>query len=119
MLLGALSALLMAVPALVLAHHSTAMFDQLRTRTLEGVVKEFRWINPHAFIQVLVKGGDGREEEWSIEMSTPRYLAKAGWTASTLRAGDAVNLVIQPMRDGTKVEVSRRRKEEVGQALRN
>ena len=100
---AALLALLLAAPAWVSAHHSTAMFDQLRTRTLEGVVKEFRWINPHAFIQVLVKGGDGRPEEWSIEMSTPRYLAQAGWTASTLKAGDAVSVVIQPMRDGTRV----------------
>src|SRR6185295_4097443 len=102
-ILGVIGMLSLMTPVFVSAHHSTAMFDQLRPRTLQGVVKEFRWINPHAFIQVLVKGGDGREEEWSIEMSTPRYLAKAGWTPSTLRAGDAVNLVIQPMRDGTKL----------------
>jgi hypothetical protein len=98
-----LSALLAIAPAYVLAHHSTAMFDQARTLTLQGVVKEFRWINPHAFIQVLVKGGDGREEEWSVELSTPRYLAKSGWTPSTLKAGEAVSLVIQPMRDGSKL----------------
>ena len=93
--------LLLVAPVFVSAHHSTAMFDQLRTLTLEGVVKEFRWINPHAFIQVLVKHGDGHEQEWSVEMSTPRYLGKAGWTATTLRPGDVVSLVIHPIRDGT------------------
>ncbi|MEO8465485.1 MAG: DUF6152 family protein [Gammaproteobacteria bacterium] len=100
---GALLALMVAAPVWASAHHSTALFDHSRTLTLEGVVKEFRWINPHAIIQVVVKGGDGREEEWSVQMSTPRYLAHAGWTASTLKAGDAVTLLVEPLRDGTKV----------------
>jgi hypothetical protein len=99
----ALTALLAAAaPAAVLAHHCTAMFDQSRTLTLEGVVKEFRWINPHAFIQVLVKTGSA-VGEWSVETSTPRYLAQAAWTPGTLKAGDVVSPVIQPMRDGTRL----------------
>jgi hypothetical protein len=102
-LLAGLGTLLVAAPGLVLAHHSTAMFDQLRPCALSGVVKEFRWINPHALIQVLVKTDDRREETWEVELSTPRYLAKVGWTPGTLHAGDAVNLVVQPMRDGSKM----------------
>ena len=83
-----------------LAHHSFAMFDQSTTVTLDGAVKDFRWSNPHVFIQVLVKNERGIEEEWSIEMTSPEHLARAGWRPSTLKPGDKVTLDIHPMRDG-------------------
>jgi Family of unknown function (DUF6152) len=82
------------------AHHSFAMFDQSKAVTVEGTVKEFRWNNPHVFIQLLVKT-DGGEAEWSIEMTSPEHLARVGWRPGTLKAGDKVSLVIHPMRDGS------------------
>ena len=85
-----------------LAHHSFAMFDQSQTITLKGEVKELRWTNPHVFIEVLVKNDAGAAEEWSIEMTSPEHLARAGWRPSTLKAGDQVSLNIHPMRDGVK-----------------
>lgn len=101
--LGAISALALAVmPMWVSAHHSSAIFDQSRSLTLRGIVKEFRWTNPHASIQVLVKGDEGRQEAWNIEMNSLDHLARAGWRPGTLETGDAVTLVIHPMRDGTK-----------------
>jgi hypothetical protein len=84
-----------------LAHHSFAMFDQSRSVTLQGTVKDFRWTNPHAFIQLLVKTESGAENEWSIEMSSPEHLARVGWRPGTLKPGDNVTLVIHPMRDGS------------------
>jgi len=101
--LGAIGALVsMASPVCVWAHHSSAMFDQSRSITLEGVVEDFRWTNPHAFIQVLVNGDRGTQEEWSVEMNSPELLARAGWRSDTLRAGDAVSLVVHPGRDDSK-----------------
>jgi hypothetical protein len=85
-----------------LAHHSFAMFDQSTTVTLEGTVKEFRWTNPHVFIEMLVKNDSGAEEQWSIEMTSPEHLARAGWRPASLKPGDAVTLSIHPMRDGIK-----------------
>jgi hypothetical protein len=93
--------MLAAMPLSVSAHHSSAMFDSSRSLTLKGVVREFRWTNPHAFIQVVVKGGEGRDEEWSVEMSSPERLVRDGWRSDSLRAGDAVSLVVHPMRDDT------------------
>lgn len=77
----ALSRASIAIAALLttsaaLAHHSFAMFDQSRTVTLEGTVKEFRWTNPHSFIEMLVKNESGAEEQWSIEMTSPEHLAR-------------------------------------------
>jgi Family of unknown function (DUF6152) len=95
----AFAMLLAASPAM--AHHSFAMFDQSRTVTLQGTVKDFRWANPHVFIQVLVKNESGSEEEWSIEMTSPEHLVRVGWRPGTLKAGDAVTLAIHPMRDGS------------------
>ncbi|MFY9691814.1 MAG: DUF6152 family protein, partial [Candidatus Acidiferrales bacterium] len=59
-----------------LAHHSFAMFDQSKKVTLEGTVKDFRWTNPHVFIQLLVKNDAGGEDEWSIEMTSPEHLVR-------------------------------------------
>ena len=86
----------------LVAHHSFAMFDQSMTVTLEGAVKEFRWTNPHVFIEMLVKNESGAEEQWSIEMTSPEHLARAGWRPATLKPGDAITLSIHPMRDGIK-----------------
>jgi hypothetical protein len=84
-----------------LAHHSFAMFDQSKSVTLQGTIKDFRWTNPHVFIQLLVKTEGGSEAEWSIEMSSPEHLARVGWRPGTLKPGDKVSLVIHPMRDGS------------------
>ena len=84
------------------AHHSFAMFDQSQTVTLQGTVADFRWTNPHVFIELLVKNEGGADEEWSIEMTSPEHLARAGWRPGTLQAGDKVTLSIHPMRDGVK-----------------
>jgi hypothetical protein len=102
---GVLKYCLVAMAALLTAsaapaHHSFAMFDQSKAVTVEGTVKEFRWNNPHVFIQLLVKT-DGGEAEWSIEMTSPEHLARVGWRPGTLKAGDKVSLVIHPMRDGS------------------
>lgn len=95
----AIAAMLTASAAL--AHHSFAMFDQSKSVTVNGTVKDFRWTNPHVFIQLLVKAEDGSEAEWSIEMTSPEHLARVGWRPGTLKPGDKVSLVIHPMRDGT------------------
>jgi len=97
--LVAVAAMLVAGSAL--AHHSFAMFDQSKTVTIQGTVKDFRWTNPHVFIQVMVKNDAGLEEEYSIEMTSPEHLVRTGWKPGTLKAGDKVTLNIHPLRDGT------------------
>src|SRR6185503_11965379 len=43
-----------AIAAPVFAHHSFAMFDQDKTVSVKGTVKEFEWVNPHAWIRLMV-----------------------------------------------------------------
>ena len=39
--------------------------------------------------------------EKTIEGMSPNYLARRGWSKSTLKPGDKITVVIRPMRDGS------------------
>jgi hypothetical protein len=103
-MLGALTAagLLILVNAAVFAHHSASMYDKTKPRTLTGTVKQVRWVNPHAVI-VLTVGAAGKEPaaDWAVELGSPGNMAHLGWSHSTLRAGEPVEIAINPMRDGS------------------
>lgn len=96
-----LMALLAAgLAAPVAAHHSGAGVDRSKTVTIQGVVKEFRWTNPHSWIDLEVAKATGGSELWSIEMNPPPYLVKSGWKSSTLKPGDKVSVTLNPIRTG-------------------
>jgi len=83
-----------------LAHHSFAMFDLEKEVSVEAVVKELQYQNPHVWIQIMVPNGHGGETEWSIEGGAPGMMTRAGWKSSTLKAGDKVTLVMHPLKSG-------------------
>jgi hypothetical protein len=82
------------------AHHSYAAFDRDKQVTLTGVVKEFQWNNPHTWIQVHVTDEKGQTREWGIECGSPNMMARTGWKSSTLKAGDKVTAIVNPLKDG-------------------
>lgn len=84
------------------AHHSGSMFDQTRQITVSGTVREFQWTNPHSWIQLTTTEADGSAAEWSIEMAGPPALYRQGWRQGTLKPGDKISVVINPVRDGSK-----------------
>lgn len=92
---------LAALVSPALAHHSFSMFDMKKESTLKGTVRDYQWTNPHIWIQVLVTGEDGKTIEWSIEGNSPSTLSRQGWSKRSLKAGDAVTVVMHPLRDGT------------------
>jgi hypothetical protein len=94
---GALAALL-AAPCM--AHHSFGIFDQSKSITLQGTVRELQWTNPHCFIQMLVRSQKATSE-WSIEMRSPAVMYRVGWRPGSFKAGDKLTVVINPLRDGT------------------
>jgi hypothetical protein len=84
------------------AHHSFAMFDQAKTTTLVGTVKEVQWTNPHIWVQVLVPDPKtGAAAEWSIEGGSPNGLTRQGWRRSSIKEGDPIEITIHPLKDGT------------------
>jgi hypothetical protein len=96
--LAGLAVAISAIPAI--AHHSFAMFDAQKATTLEGVIKEFQWTNPHSWILLMVDNAQGEAEQWAIEMGGPAGLARQGWKPKTLTPGMKVKSVIHPLRDG-------------------
>ena len=83
-----------------LAHHSMAMFDQQNPVDIQGVVEDFRFVSPHTFILLEVKGDDQNVSTWSLEGDSPSHLARDGWTSKSLKAGDELKLKIAPLRSG-------------------
>jgi hypothetical protein len=82
------------------AHHSFAMFDLNKEVTVEAVVKEVQFTNPHVWIQIKVPDAKGRQTEWGIEAGARGMMTRAGWTSATLKPGDKVTLVMHPLKSG-------------------
>lgn len=86
-----------AVP--VSAHHSMAGFDRTQRVTFEGTITEFKWANPHSWIELEVEDPNG-PVLWNFEMTAPAYLARAGWKRTSLKPGDKVSIVGSPLING-------------------
>jgi hypothetical protein len=92
-----------ALTAQAFAHHSFAMFDAQKTVTLEGTVKEFEWVNPHAWLRVLVTDEKtGKPVVWGLELSSPSRLVTMGMRADSVRPGDVVSVTFHPLKDGAR-----------------
>ena len=91
-------ALVVASP--VWAHHSFAMFDTVNKVTLTGTVTTFEWTNPHSYIEIDVPDAQGAVKHWSIELGSPSILMQAGWKFSSLKSGDRITVLVNPLKNG-------------------
>jgi hypothetical protein len=91
---------LLAVSPPAWVHHSGAMFDRTRVVKITGVVTEFNWSNPHSSFKVDVTDASGNVETWAIEMNGPNNLVHEGWKRTSIKPGDKVSVVVNPLRDG-------------------
>ena len=91
-----------ATAGLAQAHHSFAPFDMANQKTVTGTVKTVEWTNPHTWIWLDVPNEQGVVEPWGFEGMSPNYLARRGWTRTTLKAGDKITVSYRPLRDGSK-----------------
>ena len=85
----------LALSARASAHHSFAAFyfeDQ--SVSIEGVVTEFHYVNPHAWVYI-----SAREGTVGAEWSNPARLAQAQIGKDTLKPGDRVVITGSPSRD--------------------
>jgi hypothetical protein len=100
-LIGLLAAGVLALTTPLFAHHSAAMFDSEKTVTLEGVVKQFQFTNPHSWLLVDVQGKDGKVTTWGFEAEGPSTLQRAGIKPSDFKAGTKLKITGHPMKDGS------------------
>ena len=87
------------------AHHSATMFEQTKQITVEGVVKEFQYSNPHSWLLVDVTDKNGKVTTWGFEAEGPSTLQRAGIRPSVFPAGTKVTMTGRPMKDGTPAAI--------------
>jgi hypothetical protein len=82
------------------AHHSFAMFDYKNRITLVGTVESFGWTNPHAYIKLAIPDGQGGVKHYTVECASPNVLTRVGWKFNSIKPGDRVSLLINPLKNG-------------------
>ena len=81
------------ISSLALAHHSyVAEFDADSPTTIEGVIKEVWFKNPHVRYYITVTSEDGTEVVWDTRGLSPVKLVRKGWTKKTIKVGDRVKV---------------------------
>ncbi len=99
------SLILICVAALasmpVAAHHNPAAHYIVDERIeIEGVVTEFRAVNPHSRIYFDVTNEQGETEAWMAEGDSIINLRRAGWTDDEFKPGDRIRILGRPSRNG-------------------
>ena len=103
-------AVLAAAAALLLvsysgsAHHSGVIYDRDNPITLEGMVTQYEFVNPHVRIHFEVKDANGNLVKWVAVSGPPQTLFRQdGWTKTTLKPGDKISVLGAPSRNQGQV----------------
>ena len=95
------TAMICGAAALAWSHHAAApVFDMNAQKTVTGVVKQVDWTNPHIWIWLDVQNAPGQVETWGFEGMSPNFLARRGWTRTSLLPGTRITVTFRPLRDG-------------------
>ena len=88
------AALIVALAAPLLAHHSfAAEYDGMQPVTVSGTVAKIEWTNPHIHFFVDVTSDTGAVTQWKFEGYPPNMLVRQGWKRDvTLKVGDTITV---------------------------
>jgi hypothetical protein len=86
-----------------LGHHASNLdYDQETVGTIEGVVDDVFWANPHVHLYLTVTNQDGSTETWDMEGPNLNSMRRRGVDRDMFRIGDALAVTGTLGRDGTK-----------------
>lgn len=85
-----LLSLLLPVSIAASAHHSTVANFTQEIITVEGVIEQVRYKNPHASVLIKNTAEDGKETYWLIETDAKTTLARRGVTLERLAIGSKI-----------------------------
>jgi hypothetical protein len=91
-----------SMTTLLSAHHSRAMYDVEQLVSVEGVVTNVEWRNPHMWITLDVPGPTGKPESWGFEGSGAASMVASGISPQILKVGHKVKIIAHPPRDKSK-----------------
>jgi hypothetical protein len=85
------------------AHHSRAGYDTAKEKltTLNGVVAEVIWRNPHVYVTWDAKDDKGAVVRWTGELSSTATMLSEGLSKDTFKPGDPLTITFMPTRVGT------------------
>ncbi len=82
-----------AVPLAATGHHSTAVnFNRDSIISIEGVITEYRFQNPHVQILMDVTNEDGETEAWMVELAAKNQFVRSGWVGDEFEAGQKITV---------------------------
>ena len=85
------------------AHHSfAAEFDGSKIQTITGVLVEFEWKNPHAYLIVDVTDGGGQPTRWGVQSRNLSILKRQGLSRNTFKAGEMLTIELYHHHDPAK-----------------
>lgn len=93
-------AFILTISTVSFAHHSGAGVDRTKSVSITGTLKEFKWANPHSWMEIEVPNDKGGTDLWAVEMNPPSFLVRAGWRSNSVKPGDKVTVVVRPFRNG-------------------
>jgi hypothetical protein len=96
----AMAAMLAMAPGALFAHHGAAAYDMSKSITLDGTVTNLEWNNPHCLLHFDAKNDRGEVQHWTIELYNPLWMSRAGWTRTTLKAGDPITITFHGTKSG-------------------
>ena len=83
------------------AHHSFAPYEPTIQIKLSGVVTNFKWGNPHVYLEMDAPDPKtGEKKHWLVECASTSILNRAGWKFNMIKAGDELTVVVAPLRTG-------------------
>jgi hypothetical protein len=93
----------------VTAHHAfSASYLESQSVSVEGVVLEFQYRNPHAILLVKADDADGRTQSYAAEWDAAVRLAGRGITKDVFKPGDRVIVTGSPGRVASEHKISLR-----------
>jgi hypothetical protein len=101
------------------SHHSNVAYEVTKVITVTGVVKDFQWVNPHTWLHIVVDDPMDGKVAWAAEGRAPGILLRAGWTKTSLKAGETVTVDMSPAKDGSRTSIIARVTKADGTILSN
>ena len=84
--------LLLSAPAVLNAHHSTALNFSQEIISVEGAIMSTNWVNPHCSFMLEVTNEDGGTENWLVTMLARIALERQGYNLDELQVGSIVKV---------------------------
>lgn len=89
--------------AVASAHHSRAGYDTAKEKltTLNGVVAELIWRNPHVYLTWDSQDEKGTVVRWTGEFSSTATMISEGISRNTFKPGEPLTITFMPTKAGT------------------